>query len=498
MTRTASRLPWRTAAVAVAVCALVGAGTSTAFAEDLPPAPLQEPAPDARDTTGIDPLDALRADPDRTMPLRLGEAGLAPATGSTTTATGSISGKVTYTDMTEVPLKPLGTGYVEVQTWDEATQKFLYVASAEASNTGAYTVPDVPPGTYYVVFFDDASGSRLLPEFYEDAPRKAFATTVDVADGEAVTGIDERLEPMLNYYIAGTDRYATSVAISKSGFAPDVACVYVASGANFPDALSAGPAATRCGGPLLLVPPTTLPSNVANELKRLSPERIVIAGGTGAVSSGVESKLKALAPSVKRIAGADRYSTSRKIVQYAFDTAPAMWVATGANFPDALAASAAGSVDDLPVLIVPGTASKLDSASAGVIAGVRPGVVAIAGGTAVVSSGVAKSIDSMSGVSVARFGGADRYQTALQINQVVWDPDAWQPMYSFMVNGTKFPDALAGAPLAGAYAGPMHVVPPTCTPAGVAQHLIDAGVHENHLLGYFSKLSFSGKPFKIC
>ena len=84
------------------------------------------------------------------------------------------------------------------------------------------------------------------------------------------------------------------------------------------------------------------------------------------MSATVESVLTDIAP-VTRYGGIDRYDTSRKIVASEFGTSTGMWVATGANFPDALAASAGAAAADVPVLIVPGAATALDSASAGAI-----------------------------------------------------------------------------------------------------------------------------------
>src|SRR5664280_781682 len=73
--------------------------------------------------------------------------------------------------------------------------------------------------------------------------------------------------------LAGADRYATAVAISQSAFQPQYEgerwMVVVASGANFPDALAAGPLAAAQKGPLLLVPSDgVLPVSVSTELTR--------------------------------------------------------------------------------------------------------------------------------------------------------------------------------------------------------------------------------------
>jgi putative cell wall-binding protein len=97
--------------------------------------------------------------------------------------------------------------------------------------------------------------------------------------------------------VSGSDRYLTSVGLSGSTFsAGGPKTVYIATGQAFPDGLSAGPVAGLRGGPLLLVPRTSLPSSVAAELKRLDPTNVVIIGGTGAVSETVRNQIRAIWP----------------------------------------------------------------------------------------------------------------------------------------------------------------------------------------------------------
>ena len=69
--------------------------------------------------------------------------------------------------------------------------------------------------------------------------------------------------------------------------------VYLATGANFPDALSAVPAAGRAGSPLLLVQRDRLPPSVASELVRLHPPRNYLSGGTAVISDAVVRQLRA-------------------------------------------------------------------------------------------------------------------------------------------------------------------------------------------------------------
>lgn len=94
--------------------------------------------------------------------------------------------------------------------------------------------------------------------------------------------------------LGGKDRYETSAQISAAAFTPAAPVAYLASGRDFPDALSGGPAASRGPGPMLLTGVDQVPDVVVAELKRLRPERIVVLGGTGAVSSAVMEQLQAL------------------------------------------------------------------------------------------------------------------------------------------------------------------------------------------------------------
>ena len=89
--------------------------------------------------------------------------------------------------------------------------------------------------------------------------------------------------------VAGADRYATAVAISQASFPGTAASVYLATGANFPDALAGGVAAALAPGPLLLTLAACLPPNVAAEIIRLGATQVFILGGTSVISAAVDS-----------------------------------------------------------------------------------------------------------------------------------------------------------------------------------------------------------------
>ncbi|WP_438854166.1 carboxypeptidase regulatory-like domain-containing protein, partial [Agromyces sp. M3QZ16-3] len=90
----------------------------------------------------------------------------------------------------------------------------------------------------------------------------------------------------------GADRYSTSAEISSKNFSSGVPVAYVASGAGFADALSGAPVAGMKDAPVLLVG-SGISSEVAAELTRLKPGKIVILGGAGVVSSSVAAQLDA-------------------------------------------------------------------------------------------------------------------------------------------------------------------------------------------------------------
>lgn len=99
---------------------------------------------------------------------------------------------------------------------------------------------------------------------------------------------------------------------------PGVDIVYVATGADFPDALAGGVLAALDGAPIILLNKDSIPGASSIELDRLNPRYIRILGGTGVVSNTVATQLKAYATAntadeVTRIAGANRFATAAEI-----------------------------------------------------------------------------------------------------------------------------------------------------------------------------------------
>jgi len=297
--------------------------------------------------------------------------------------------------------------------------------------------------------------------------------------------------------LAGDDRYKTSAAVSASAY-PDpstVTTVFVASGENFPDGLSAAPAAAIAGAPLLLTKKGSLPGAIKNELLRLDPDRIIVVGGTPSVSKTVENQLREIA-AVTRLAGDDRYATSRAIARYAFpDGAPEVFIAIGNNFPDALAASAAAGFREIPVILVPHKASSADSATRQLIAQLGATRVYVAGNTSAIKNSYLDSLKSGTQVTgFTRLGGSSRYQTAAAINTQFFT----EPTAAYLVSGKKFPDALSVAAVAGVQGAALHLSPGNCLPGGAVAHMTLTGVEKLVFVGSSATLGSGAWGYKPC
>ncbi len=154
----------------------------------------------------------------------------------------------------------------------------------------------------------------------------------------------------------GPNRYATAASTSE-GFTPPIVDVpvYIGSGVDFPDALGGAAAASIAGGTLLLTTPSKLPAESSNALKRIKPTKVIVLGGTGAISNTVLNQVKTVVGSkvpVTRVGGANRYDTAARVSKATVSSAKEVFLANGLSYPDALAGGAvAPYFDGRPLLL---------------------------------------------------------------------------------------------------------------------------------------------------
>ncbi|MBX9472753.1 cell wall-binding repeat-containing protein [Microcella sp.] len=396
-----------------------------------------------------------------------------------------------------------------IRFWREvSTDVYANLASVGSFGPNGEFSTSLTAGTYRIEFitFDVGAGARTYwnnePVFF-GADKIVLNEDFNQNLGTVV------IEPLSVSFdrVAGLDRFETAAALSAGvldGTSP-APVVYIVNAFGFADALSAGPAAAAQGGVLLPVYDTSIPDVIRDELTRLNPERIVIAGGTGVVSAGVETELQAFVDSpadVDRVAGPDRYATSRAIVLDAFGDTEliTLFFATGRDFPDALAAGPAAAFFDTAVLLVDGSASSLPPATRALIEGFDDPYAFLAGGTGVISSAVAAAIAAEVGGPgfTQRLAGADRFETSRVINEYVFRNSAAYSDFAFIANAYDFPDALSAGPVAAAFQAPLYLSAQQCLDARTASGIADLLVSQAFLVGGTGVLSDRVLAADVC
>ncbi|MFL0194582.1 cell wall-binding repeat-containing protein [Clostridium sp. WILCCON 0269] len=238
--------------------------------------------------------------------------------------------------------------------------------------------------------------------------------------------------------IWGSDRYATAIEVSKSGWANGSEYAVLANGENFPDALSAAPLAKKYNAPILLNPGSTLDSRVEDELKRLGVKQVFIIGGSAVVPDSVKNRLEALNIKTTRLWGQDRYETSIKIAEQ-LDFNGEVSVANGENFPDALSISPIAAQKSMPVILTP--SNTLPDVVAKYIKSNKITKSYIIGEDDVVSDKILNSFPNSE-----RIWGSSKYDTNIAVLRRFQNELNFDKIY--MANGENFPDALSGSALA--------------------------------------------------
>jgi len=308
-------------------------------------------------------------------------------------------------------------------------------------------------------------------------------------DGAAAPdmGFHEFVYPTLGR-LFGIDRYATAAEVALETFG-EAEMAVIASGQNFPDALSAAGLCGAYEAPLLLTRTASLPDVTAQALKDLGVTHVIIVGGTGAVSAAVETELGA-DYEIMRIAGIDRYETSALIAEEVA-AASETWfsyrafIARGDAFPDALAVSPYAYSDISPILLVRPT--LLPDVTRAALEDLKIEQVFVCGGTGAVSNGVKAAVDatirtttSDPNVTSDRWGGIDRYATAVEVASGAEDEGFGRFEYVGIATGSNFPDALAGGVGAGANQGVVLLTRTDALPQATADELGARGTQVVH------------------
>jgi putative cell wall-binding protein len=258
--------------------------------------------------------------------------------------------------------------------------------------------------------------------------------------------------------LAGADRYVTARAIATATFTTSTVAI-LAGGESFPDALSAAYLSGAEAAPLLLTARASVPAGVIDTLNAMKVDGVQIVGGTSAVSENVVTQLKAAGFAVERLAGNDRYETSRKVAELLpkeavgkFGAGPAAIVVTGESFPDALSAGPLSASQGMPIILTNSAGLHNQAKAALQSLGIKQ--VLIVGGTGAVSTASETQIKAL-GITTRRVAGASRQATAVAAAQVAVGELNYPLTRVELARGDSFADALAGGTRGGKVFAPI-------------------------------------------
>ena len=169
--------------------------------------------------------------------------------------------------------------------------------------------------------------------------------------------------------VSGSNREATAAAVFEKGNFPEGGTIIVATGYAYADVLSISSYAYAAGTPIILAKKDGSLSAGTKALIEgtIKPSKVIVIGGSKAVSAESEDYLKDIAgkDNVMRLSGSNRYITSAEIMKWELGLATdapfqpevemhadGMGVATGTNFADALGATSLLGKIASPLLLV--------------------------------------------------------------------------------------------------------------------------------------------------
>ncbi|UJH70308.1 cell wall-binding repeat-containing protein [Ornithinimicrobium sp. INDO-MA30-4] len=197
-------------------------------------------------------------------------------------------------------------------------------------------------------------------------------------------------------------------------------------------------------------------------MEAIAPASVIILGGTGSVSQAIQDSLEADA-NVVRIGGTNRYETSANVAMELYPSGvDTVYIASGENgaFADSLSGGALAGSEGAPVLLTRG--DRVEDSTQAALDYLGAENVVVLGGKSSVEPAVYDAVGATD-----RLSGDNRYLTAVAITQAY---DAEQPK-TFLASGNAWPDALAGAGLAGYEGVPMLLTNTASVPDSVMGEL---------------------------
>jgi len=245
----------------------------------------------------------------------------------------------------------------------------------------------------------------------------------------------------------------TAAELATNAFPDGASHVVVGPAYSFQETIAAGPLAATLDGPVVTTGRDGLHPRAAEAIRQLAPTRVTLVGSTDVlgmeVFDDVVAETDVHAEHVRRLAGDGPAGTAAEVAAEVLATREATTtalVARGADpqasqaWADALTGGWYGATTQAPVLLT--TPDSLPPATVQALEGLD--AVAIVGGTAAVSDGVAARLAETVG-TVERLSGATRFATATTLVDDLLATDLIDSRQLWTATGGDYADAAAAA-----------------------------------------------------
>ncbi|GAA0491834.1 hypothetical protein IRB23M11_18720 [Alkalibacterium sp. m-11] len=240
--------------------------------------------------------------------------------------------------------------------------------------------------------------------------------------------------------IAGQNRMRVAENISRRGWSSSDT-VIIANGYKFTDALSGTPLAAHHNAPMLLVSDKRIDSETLTEIARLKARNIIILGGPHSVPEHISNTLKNRGLNVRRIAGQNRYDTSRMIAEEVISLRgpSTAHLVNGDAYADAVSISTVAGRYKQPILLT--RANELHPEVRKLTNTIKDWRIIV--GTTSISNTDENQLKSRVS-NATRLAGKDRYE----VNKRVLNHWGISGRKVYIGSGTAFADILTGSILA--------------------------------------------------
>ena len=235
----------------------------------------------------------------------------------------------------------------------------VYLVSGEKFPDALSSAALAGKGDGPILLINDNNIDKILAEINRLGAKEIVfvgGNSISKANKDKIKKFAESKSSVVSAF-AGENRYETAIKVAEETIAKrgNKGKVIIADGRNYPDAVSIASFSSKEGIPVILVNGNNVPKEVKAFLNKYKIKDAIVVGGTKAVGSDIEK----LFTKVERVAGEDRYDTSKKIAERFFANSKTIFVASGESFADSLSVSYYAGKEHSPILLT--KANSLDN-----------------------------------------------------------------------------------------------------------------------------------------